>query len=51
MNHMLLAILITAGSLGLLVAIGRLTDNLLGNQAERWAETLANKRDEPERRR
>ena len=51
MNHMLLAILITAGSLGLLVAMGRLTDLLLGDHADRWARTLVNKRDAPERRR
>ncbi|MGW6195067.1 hypothetical protein ACWF0M_02860 [Kribbella sp. NPDC055110] len=45
MNYMLLAILITAGSLGLLVAMGRLTNDLLGNQADRWAKSLANDRD------
>jgi hypothetical protein len=50
MNHMLLAVLITAGSLGLLVAMGWLTDNLLGKHAENWTRTLANKSD-PERER
>ncbi len=50
MNDMLLAVLITAGSIGLLVAMGWLTDNLLGGHAEHWAKTLVNK-DEVERRR
>ncbi|WP_165546484.1 hypothetical protein [Kribbella soli] len=50
---MLLAVLITAGSIGLLVAVGWLADNLLGGHADRWAKTLVNKSDadEPERRR
>jgi hypothetical protein len=53
MNDMLLAVLITAGSIGLLVAMGRLTDTLVGGQAEQWARTLVNKddADELERRR
>lgn len=48
---MLLAVLITTGSIGLLVAMGWLTHNLLGNHAEQWAKTLIDKRDEPKRRR
>jgi hypothetical protein len=45
MNDMLLAVLITAGSIGLLVAMGRLTDSLLGKHAENWSRTLANNGD------
>ncbi|WP_166658937.1 hypothetical protein [Kribbella sp. VKM Ac-2571] len=47
---MLLAVLITAGSLGLLLAMGWLTGALVGGQAEHWAKTLVNK-DDAERRR
>ncbi|WP_327634850.1 hypothetical protein OHB24_33315 [Kribbella sp. NBC_00482] len=47
---MLLAVLITAGSIGLLVAMGRLTDELLGDHADRWARTLVNKGDQEHRR-
>ncbi|WP_410792047.1 hypothetical protein [Kribbella sp. C-35] len=47
---MLLAVLITAGSIGLLVAMGRLTDNLLGKQADHWAKTLVNNLDGEDRR-
>ena len=51
MSYMLLAALITVGSMGLLVAMGWLTHNLLGNHAEQWAKALIDKRDEPNRRR
>ncbi|WP_157996291.1 hypothetical protein [Kribbella sp. VKM Ac-2569] len=47
---MLLAVLITAGSIGLLVAMGWLTDKVLGDQADRWARTLVNKGDVERRR-
>jgi hypothetical protein len=40
-EDMLLAILLTAGSVGLLVAMGWLTDELLGDQADRWATRIA----------
>ena len=40
---MVLAVLITAGAIGLLVAAGWLTDNLLGNHAQQWAKTLVSK--------
>ena len=50
MNAMLLAVLITAGSIGLLVAMGWLNATLVGRHAEHWAETLVNK-DDAERRR
>jgi hypothetical protein len=44
-EDMLLEVLLTAGSVGLLVAVGRLTDGVLGDQAERWARHVANERD------
>ncbi|WP_165553016.1 hypothetical protein [Kribbella speibonae] len=40
---MMLAVLITAGSIGLLVAAGWLADNLLRNHAQQWAKTLVSK--------
>jgi hypothetical protein len=46
MEHMLLAVLVSAGSLGLLLAMGLLTDNLLGDQAERWARRVRSDDDE-----
>jgi hypothetical protein len=44
-EDMLLEVLVTAGSVGLLGVVGRLTDGLLGDQAERWARGVANGRD------
>ena len=37
MEHMLLAVLLSAGFVGLVLAMGLLTDELLGGQADRWA--------------
>jgi hypothetical protein len=50
MNGMFLAVLITAGAIALLVAMGWLTDKLVRSQADRWAKTLLHK-DDSERRR
>ena len=41
----MLAILLTAGSIVVLVAMGWLTHQHLGKQAESWAERLQNERD------
>jgi hypothetical protein len=40
---MLLAVLLTAGFVGLLTVVGWLTDELFGNQAERWARDVVNR--------
>jgi hypothetical protein len=37
MVHMLLAVLLSAGSVALLLTMGLITDGLLGEHAEGWA--------------
>jgi hypothetical protein len=45
-EQMLLALLITAGSVALLAAMGWLTDQLLGGQAHDWARRVTQKHDD-----
>ena len=40
MEHMLLAVLLSAGSVVLLLAMGLLTDELIGDDAEDWARRV-----------
>jgi hypothetical protein len=44
---MLLALLITAGSVALLAAMGWLTDQLLGGQAQGWARRITHRHEDP----
>lgn len=39
-QDMLLAILVSIGSFGLLIAIGRLTDAVVSDQATQWAQRV-----------
>ncbi|WP_350276146.1 hypothetical protein [Kribbella sp. HUAS MG21] len=43
---MLLAVLVTSGSVGLLVALGWITDKLLRGEADRWARRVTDDREE-----